>query len=111
ENTSAPTMIVLHTIIGWPAPTKQDSGAAHGAALGEDEVAATKELLGFDPTVDFPVEESVLAPSRAVVDRGQRAHAGWDERMATWRRDNPERAALLDRVVDARGREGLDEAL
>ena len=39
KNTTAPTLIVLHTIIAWPAPTKQDTGASHGSALGEDEVA------------------------------------------------------------------------
>lgn len=111
ENTAAPTLIVLHTIIAWPAPSKQDTGASHGSALGADEVAATKQLLGFDPEVDFPIEEAVLEHTRAVVTRGRGAHAEWDERMASWRQANPERAALLDRVVAGETPEGLDEAL
>ena len=63
--TDKPSFIVLHTIIGWPAPTKKDTGAAHGSALGAPEVAATKEILGFDPAVDFPVEEEALSRGRA----------------------------------------------
>ncbi len=109
--TDAPTMIVLHTIIAWPAPNKQDTGASHGSALGADEVAATKELLGFDPKIDFPVEESVLAHTREVTTRGQQARAEWDTGMSAWREANPERAALLDRVVEGRVPDGLDEAL
>ena len=54
--TDKPTLIVLHTIIAWPAPTKQNTGKSHGSALGDDEVAATKKLLGFDPEQTFEVE-------------------------------------------------------
>ena len=111
DNTDAPTMIVLHTIIAWPAPTKQDTGASHGSALGADEVAATKTLLGFDPEIAFPVEEAVLEHTREVVERGQKAHAAWETTMTAWREANPERAALLDRVVDGRVPDGLDAAL
>ena len=110
-NSAAPTMIVLHTIIAWPAPTKQNTGASHGSALGADEVAGTKELLGFDPDIDFAVEDAVLEHTRAVVTRGRAAHAEWDERMSAWRSAHPERAALLDRVVEGQVPEGLDEAL
>ena len=62
EHTEAPSFIALSTIIAWPAPNKQNTGAAHGSALGADEVAATKEILHFDPEVSFPVEEEALAP-------------------------------------------------
>ena len=72
-------IIALRTIIGWPAPNKQNTGAAHGAALGEDEVAATKEILGFDPDVNFAVEDEVLSHARQVAERGTQAHAEWDE--------------------------------
>ena len=64
--TGKPSLIVLRTIIGWPAPTKQNTGAAHGSALGDAEVAATKEILGFDPAVNFPVEEEALNRAREV---------------------------------------------
>jgi transketolase len=98
QETGRPSLIVLNTIIGWPAPTKQNTGKAHGSALGADEVAATKVLLGFDPEQDFAVEEQVLSHARAVAGRGRAAHARWQPRYEAWRRANPGRAALLDRL-------------
>jgi transketolase len=91
-------MIVLSTIIGWPAPTKQDTGKVHGAALGSDEVAATKKLLGFDSGQFFTVEEPVLRYAREVAGRGRAAHTDWQGRYEAWRQANPDRAALLDRL-------------
>ena len=96
--TGRPSLIVLNTIIGWPAPAKQNTGAAHGSALGADEVAAVKTLLGFDPGQSFAVEDEVLARARQVADRGRAAHAEWQERYAAWRSANPDRAALLGRL-------------
>ena len=96
--TRRPTFIVLHTIIGWPAPNKQNTGAAHGSALGADEVAATKKILGFDPDKNFDVAPEVIEHARKVVERGKAAHAEWDEQFQAWRTGNPERAALLDRI-------------
>jgi transketolase len=98
EETSRPSLIVLGTIIGWPAPTSKDTGKAHGAALGADEVAATKKLLGFDPGQSFAVEEAVLRHARHVADRGHAAHTAWQPRYQAWRHENPDRAALLDRL-------------
>jgi transketolase len=98
DHTSGPSLISLRTIIGWPAPHKQNTGAAHGSALGADEVAATKEILGFDPAVDFPVEDEALARARQVGERGKELHARWNERFAAWSAANPERRALLDRL-------------
>ncbi|MGO1165653.1 MAG: transketolase [Janibacter sp.] len=111
KNTSAPTLIVLHTIIAWPAPTKQNTGASHGSALGADEVSATKELLGFDPSKDFAVEKDVLARTREVKKRGKEAHKEWNKQLAKWRKANPERSTLLDRLIDAEVPAGLDKAL
>ncbi len=111
KNTAAPTMIVLHTIIAWPAPEKQNTGASHGSALGEDEVAATKELLGFDPAKDFAVEKAVLDRAREVKDRGKAAHKQWDKAMKAWRKANPERAELYDRASATEVPAGLDKAL
>ena len=79
ETTTAPSFISLRTIIAWPAPHKQNTGAAHGSALGADEVAATKEILGFDPAVSFPAEDELVAHARKVADRGKQTHASWDE--------------------------------
>jgi transketolase len=97
-HTGRPSIIVLRTIIGWPAPTKQNTGKAHGSALGDDEVAATKRLLGFDPDRTFDVEDDVLAHARQVTERGREAHQQWTKEYGAWRVANPERAALLDRL-------------
>ena len=96
--TERPSLIALRTVIGWPAPTKQNTGAAHGSALGADEVAATKELLGFDPTRSFEVGADVLAHTRQARERGQAEHEKWQTSYEQWRSDQPERAALLDRL-------------
>jgi transketolase len=102
DHTQAPSFIALSTIIGWPAPSTQNTGSAHGSALGADEVAATKEILHFDPAVSFPVEQDAVDHARDVADRGKRAHARWDEQFARWAAAQPERKALLDRLA-ARG--------
>jgi transketolase len=109
--TDKPTFIRLHTIIAWPAPTKQNTGKSHGSALGDDEIAATKRLLGFDPEQTFAVDDDVLARAREVITRGQQTHAEWQKTYDDWRAANPERAALLDRVASRQLPEGLDEAL
>ncbi|MFG3590780.1 transketolase [Streptomyces sp. NPDC047990] len=109
--TGRPSLIMLRTLIGWPAPTKQNSGKAHGSALGEDEIAATKTLLGFDPETRFTVEDAVLARTRQAAERGRRAHAEWDEAFMAWRNAQPERAALLDRLQAQRLPDGWTDVL
>ncbi|HEX3490680.1 MAG TPA: transketolase [Streptosporangiaceae bacterium] len=98
DHQGAPSLISLRTIIGWPAPDKQNTGAAHGSALGADEVAATKKILGFDPAVNFPVEDEAVTHARLVGERGKQAHARWDEQFEAWAAANPERKALFDRL-------------
>ncbi|GGV38446.1 transketolase [Kitasatospora herbaricolor] len=100
--TTRPSLLVLRTVIGWPAPTLRNSGKAHGSALGADEVAATKQLLGFDPARTFTVEDEVLARTRRARDRGRELHEAWTPRYQRWRAENPERAALLDRLSEPR---------
>jgi transketolase len=102
DETQRPSFIALRTIIAWPAPHAQNTGKAHGSALGAEEVAATKRLLGFDPDQSFVVEDEVLAHVRKVVDRAKEARAEWEKEFAAWRTGNEERAALLDRLA-ARG--------
>ena len=111
KRSKKPTLIELRTIIAWPAPDKQDTGASHGSALGDDEVAATKEVLGFDPKKTFAVDRKVLAHARKVVGRGQAAHKAWDKRYAAWRKANPEGAELLDRLEARELPQGLTKAL
>jgi transketolase len=96
--TDKPTFIVLRTIIAWPAPHAQGSGKAHGSALGDAEVAATKEVLGFDPARTFEVSPAVLEHTRAAVARGKEAQAAWDRDLAHWRTKPSADTALFDRL-------------
>lgn len=97
--TDKPSFIELRTIIGYPAPNKQNTGAVHGAKLGAEEVAATKELLGFDPAKSFFIDQQVLDHTRTLRERGAKAHEAWDQKMTTWRAANPEAAKLYDRLI------------
>ena len=97
--TDKPSFIALRTIIGWPAPNKQNTGAAHGSALGEPEVRATKEILDFDPDVTFPAEEETVGHARQVAGRGKALHAEWEQGFAAWAAANPEQKALFDRLA------------
>ncbi|MDA4893121.1 transketolase [Streptomyces sp. MS2A] len=109
--TGRPSIIAMRTIIAWPAPNAQNTEASHGSALGPEEVAATKRVLGFDPERSFEVADEVLAYTRRALDRGAEAHAAWDKRIAAWRDAAPERAELFDRVVAGRLPEGWEDAL
>ncbi|WP_430383280.1 transketolase [Streptomyces sp. P10-4] len=109
--TGRPSIIAMRTIIAWPAPNARNTEASHGSALGEDEIAATKRLLGFDPEQTFQVEPEVLEHTRRALDRGAEAHAAWDKRIAEWRAAQPERAALLDRIGKGELPEGWEDAL
>ncbi|MBM7775268.1 transketolase [Actinokineospora baliensis] len=109
--TERPSFILLRTVIGFPAPTLQNTGKAHGAALGVDEVAAVKKILGFDPEQNFAVEPEVLSHAREVVKRGEAAHGEWQKAFDAWKAANPERNALLERAQAYRLPEGFDDAL
>ncbi len=109
--TGRPSLIAARTIIAWPAPNAQNTGEAHGAALGEQEVAATKKVLGFDPEQHFEVTDAVLAHARAVADRGREAHAAWSKRFEEWRANNPRHAAEFDRIAAGELPAGWEKAL
>ncbi|AKH81764.1 transketolase [Streptomyces sp. CNQ-509] len=96
--TDRPSFIAARSIIAWPAPNAQNTEAAHGSALGAEEVAATKRVLGFDPERHFEVDGDVLAHARALGARGAEAHAKWDKQFTAWREAHPERAAEFDRI-------------
>ncbi|MBO0869108.1 MAG: transketolase [Micromonosporaceae bacterium] len=109
--TGRPSFINLKTIIGWPAPNKQNTGKAHGSALGAEEVAATKRILGFDPAHTFEVDEAMLAHARKVVERGRAAHEQWRGRFTDWTAQHPDRAALFERLSTRTLPKGWTEAL
>ncbi|WP_031469907.1 transketolase [Sciscionella sediminilitoris] len=109
--TQRPSFIVLRTVIGYPAPNLMDTGKAHGAALGAEEVAAVKKALGFDESAEFPVEDAVLEHARQVVTRGRNTHAAWQESFDSWAKANPEHKALFDRLHSGELPEGWADAL
>jgi transketolase len=109
--TGKPSIIILKTIIGWPAPTKQNTGKIHGSALGADELAATKRVMGFDPEQHFVVNEDVIAHTRGAVARGAARRAAWQSRFDAWAAANPQRKALLDRMLAGELPNELDAAL
>ena len=94
-----PTLVRVRNIIGWPAPKLQNTGKIHGSALGEAEVAATKEILGVDATQSFQVSEAVLSHTRKVSARGAKVHGDWNKQLASWSNANPESAALYQRLL------------
>ncbi|MFJ3304124.1 transketolase [Streptomyces sp. NPDC086549] len=109
--TGRPSIVAMRTIIAWPAPNAQNTEASHGSALGAEEIAATKRVLGFDPDRSFEVADEVLAHTRRALDRGAEAHAAWDKRIAGWRAADAGRARLFDRIVAGQLPEGWEEAL
>lgn len=96
--TERPSFIAARSIIAWPAPHAQGTEASHGSALGNDEVAATKRVLGFDPEQTFEVSDAVIGHTRKALDRGREAKAAWEKEFSAWRTANPERATEFDRI-------------
>lgn len=109
--TDKPSFIQLHTIIAWPAPSAQNTGASHGSALGADEIKATKELLGFDPEQAFAVADDVIAHTQSARDRGATAREEWQKSFDAWATSNPDGAALLKRLTDRVLPDGWESAL
>lgn len=111
DETERPSLIAARTIIAWPAPNAQNTEASHGSALGEEEIAATKRVLGFDPEQHFQVDEDVFAHVRKVAERGREAHAAWDKQFQEWRNANAERAATFDRIAAGELPEGWEKSV
>ncbi len=109
--TDQPSLIVLKTIIAWPAPNAQNTGKAHGSALGDDEVAATKQVLGFDPDKTFDVAEEVIAHTREAVDRGKEAQAAWQKQFDAWTRKPSADPGLYERLQTRTLPDGWDSDL
>lgn len=111
KDTTRPTFIRLRTIIGYPAPTMMNTGASHGAALGADEVAATKEVLGFDPEKHFHIDDEVIAHTRALSERVAEKKAAWQVKYDEWAAANPEAKALHERLITRTLPEGFADNL
>ena len=110
-NTDQPTLITLRTIIGWPSPSKQNTGKIHGSKLGGEELAGLKQALGFDPAKNFEVSEEVISHTRALFTRSAVVRSEWEQKFSGWKSQNPENAALLERLVSGELPAGLEAAL
>jgi transketolase len=106
-----PTLIRMNSVIAWPAPNARNTAESHGSALGADEIAETKKILGLDPTEHFAMPKDVLQHVRAVKDRGAMAHKAWDEKFQAWKKNNADRYDLLQRLVKAELPNGWDTNL
>ncbi|XNZ01528.1 transketolase [Micrococcus luteus] len=109
--TGRPSLVILRTVIGWPAPTKKNTGGIHGSKLGEEELRAVKEELGFDPDAMFAVDQDLLAHARSISERSAAYRAEWDQALQAWREAEPERSALYDRLAAGTLPDGLEDAL
>jgi transketolase len=99
RDTGRPSLIVMKTIIGWPSPTKQNTGKIHGSALGAEELKLLKTAVGMDPEKTFVVPSHVLDHTRALSERASAARGVWDQKFDSWAAKNPDRKALLDRLL------------
>ena len=110
EERARPSFIAIRSHIGYPSPHKTDSAKAHGSPLGEDEVRATKEVLGFDPDKTFAVDDRVYE-HMSLRDPGSRWQREWQERFDRWREQLPELAREWDRCHAGRLADGWQDAL
>jgi transketolase len=100
KQTQKPTLIRMKSVIAWPAPKLRNTAKSHGSALGDEEIAATKVELGLNPDEKFAMPDDVLAHIRLVKKRGAATRAQWDQRFDAWKAANPEKATLLERLVN-----------
>ncbi|MGI9198971.1 MAG: transketolase [Candidatus Nanopelagicaceae bacterium] len=100
QESAKPSLIRLKSVIAWPAPKARGTAKSHGSALGDDEIAATKAELGLNPDEKFAMPEELLNHARKVSERGEAIHKTWDEKLALWKKTNPEKGALLERLLN-----------
>ena len=103
-----PSLIMVRTVIGYGSPNKAGTAAAHGAALGADEVKATKDNLGWPQEPDFLAPDDVLAHFRGAVERGKAAQASWQATWDAWAAAEPEKAATWKQMMSGELPAGWD---
>ncbi len=111
KKANKPSFIRLKTVIAWPAPHAQNTAASHGAPLGKDEVAATKEQLKFDTSETFKVSQDVLDYTRSVITTGSEKYHKWQEKFNIWSKNNPELSKDFARLVSGELPSDLDKDL
>ncbi|MEY4313925.1 MAG: hypothetical protein RIS93_505 [Actinomycetota bacterium] len=95
-----PVLIHLHTVIAWPAPNAKGTSKAHGSALGNEEISATKILLGLNPEEVFIAPDDVIEHARDVKRRGKELYDQWDLKFQSWKKENTQAAQLLNRLLN-----------
>ena len=109
--TDRPKFIKVDSLIAWPTPGKTNDESSHGSKLGAQAVAGLKKALGYDPDVNFAIDEEALAHARKVAERGAEAHREWDKKFDAWKQANPDKYALYTRIKAGELPEGFDNAI
>jgi len=109
RNKQRPSLILLHTHLGYGSPNKQDTFEAHGSPLGVEEVRLTKQNLGWPLEPAFIVPEAALVHFREAVERGHQAEAEWEQRFSIYTQSFPELAQELHQVIQGQIPESWDE--
>jgi transketolase len=109
--TTKPSLITIRTIIGWPSPGKQNTGKIHGSALGKEELASLKQVLGFDPEKSFEVSDEVIEYTRSLRDRSKPTLDSWQQDFDAWAKENPTQKALFDRLQEGEAPKELTDSL
>jgi transketolase len=107
--TGRPTLIIVHSHIGYGAPHKQDTHAAHGEPLGVEEVKAAKRFYGWPEDAQFLIPEAAGAHMGEAVERGKKLESDWSAKLAAWTKNNPELAKQWDAIVSGKLPEGWDK--
>ncbi|MGD0843554.1 MAG: transketolase [Geobacteraceae bacterium] len=111
SETGRPSLIIVRTHIGFGSPHKQDTFAAHGSPLGEEEVRLTREKLGWPAEPQFLVPEEALLCFRQALAKGMEAEASWDTMLSVYAREFPELAQELSEVMEGKLPAGWEAAI
>jgi len=110
-DTLHPSMIIVHTTIGYGSPHKQGTSEAHGSPLGVEEVALSKKALGWDPERFFSVPDAAQAHFRTAIERGRAQQAAWQTRFDAYTHTHPDLAAEWRRTISGELPVGWDADL
>jgi len=109
KETERPSLIIVDSHIAWGAPNKQDTSAAHGEPLGDEEIRLTKERYGWPSDAKFLVPDETRAYTNRSVDRGSKAEEEWNGRFAAYKAAHPELAEEWERMQSGGLPDGWDQ--
>lgn len=111
DETERPSLVIVRSHIGWGAPHKQDTAAAHGSPLGEEEIRETKRFYGWPEEAKFLVPDRAREHMGRAVERGRELREAWEARLEAYRRDHPDLAAGFERALRGELPDGWDGAI